>query len=388
MKTFVVRLTALPVVPWLAAAIVTVCGTGGATGSTFQVSGRYAEAPTASAYIEAIHDARSVIDSLMDAESIPGLSVAVGVGGTIVWSEGFGFADVENRVLVTPLTTFRIGSVSKTLTADAIAMLVQDGQLDLDARVQQYVPSFPTKRWPITTRLVGGHLAGIRHYRGNESVGEGQRSYADVVSSLSIFEDDSLLFQPGTQYSYSSYGWNLISAVVQGASGTRFLDFMDRRVFERLGMRHTVADHVDSIIAFRTRYYQRDFHGHVRNAQFVNNSYKWAGGGFLSTMEDLVQFGFAHLDTTYLRATTIALLWSSQHTADGSATNYGIGWRTYEDDRGRRVVGHGGSSVGGRTQFLMYPNEQVVVAVTANLSEASISEQFALRIAAGFLDAP
>lgn len=355
-------------------------------GAAAQNNGPYAEAPVANRYVPAIEAARHLIDSVMTAENIPGLSVAVGVDGDVVWSEGFGWADIENRVPVTPLTKFRIGSVSKTLTADAVGMLVEEGLLDLDVPIQTYVPSFPEKRAPVTTRQLGGHIAGIRHYRGTETVSEGQRAYRNVTTALRIFQDDSLLFEPGSDYSYSSYGWNLISAIVQSAAGERFLDFMDERVFERLGMRNTVADHVDSIIPFRTRFYTLDSGRSVRNAPAVNNSYKWAGGGFLSTMEDLVRFGFAHLDTTYLRAETVEMLWASQHTSDGEATGYGIGWRTVEDDAGRWYVGHGGSSVGGRTQFLLYPRERVVVAVTANSSQAPMSASLALRLVSGFVD--
>lgn len=343
-----------------------------------------AEAPTDRRYVEAVQAGREVINAFMHEHGVPGMSVAVGVDGDIAWSEGFGFADLENRVPVTPLTKFRIGSVSKTLTADAIARLVQEGRLDLDAPVQQYVPSFPEKRWPVTSRQIGAHLGGIRHYQGMESVTAGQRSYPNVLLSLRIFRDDTLLFEPGTQYSYSSFGFNLLSAVVQQAAGEPFLSYIDRVVFERLGMRHTVADYVDSIIPFRTRFYQQSGTA-TRNAFMVDNSYKWAGGGFLSTMEDLVTFAFAHQDPEYLDPATVRLLWTSQHLRDGSDVHYGIGWRVYEDDAGRRVVGHGGSSVGGRTQLVMYPDQGVVIAVTANLSEAPVSEAFAMAIVRGFL---
>lgn len=344
------------------------------------------EAPSDRRYVDPIAAGREAIVAFMEEHGVPGLSVAVGVNGEVVWSEGFGFADLESRVPATPLTKFRIGSVSKTLTADAIARLVQEGRLDLDAPVQQYVPSFPEKRWPLTSRQVAGHLGGIRHYQGMESVTEGRRTYPSVILSLRIFRDDTLLFEPGTQYSYSSYGYNLLSAVVQSAVAEPFLSYIDRVVFERLGMRHTVADYVDSIIPYRTRYYSRGRGGEgTRNAVFVDNSYKWAGGGFLSTPEDLVRFAFAHLDSTYLNPASVHLLWSSQHLRDGTDVHYGIGWRVNRDDAGRRIVGHGGSSVGGRTQLLMYPDQGVVVAVTANLSEAPVSVEFAREIAEAFL---
>jgi len=159
-----------------------------------------------------IDSARKLVAAFREARHIPGVSVAVGVGGRVVWSEGFGFADLEHRVPVTPATRFRIGSISKSLTAAALGQLYERGRLDLDAPVQRYVPSFPTKRWPITVRQLAGHIAGVRHYRGDEVLLN--RRFATVSAGLDIFDDDTLLFEPGTRYSYPSYGWNLLSAVV------------------------------------------------------------------------------------------------------------------------------------------------------------------------------
>ena len=317
-------------------------------------------------YSEAITQSRRVIRNLMATESIPGLTVAVMIKSEIVWSEGFGFADLEQRVPVTPLTKMRIGSVSKPITSAAVGLLMESGALDLDAPVQQYVPSFPVKRFPITTRLVAGHLAGIRHYRGNEM--ESAAYYPTVESGLDIFRDDTLLSAPGDHFSYSSYGWNLVSAVVEGASGEPFLDFMQREVFDALGLRHTTAEHMDSLIAFRTRYYQKAENGRVYNAPYVDNSYKWAGGGFISTAEDVVSFGDGILHNRLLRESTVDELFRSQRTNDGELTNYGIGWISGTDPQGRPVVGHTGGSVGGTTLFTIYLEEDLIVCVVSNLS--------------------
>ncbi len=316
-------------------------------------------------YAAAIAESRALIDALVERERIPGLAAAVLVDGRIVWSEGFGYADLENRVPVTPLTKMRIGSVSKPLTSVALGKLVEEGKLDLDAPVQRYVPSFPEKRYPITTRQAAGHLAGIRHYRGDEFLSHVR--YASVLDGLTIFADDSLLFEPGTDYAYSSYGWNLVSAVVEGAAGVPFLRYMREAVFEPMGLRHTVAGHTDSLIAYRTRFYARSGDGRILNAPYVDNSHKWAGGGFLSTAEDLVRFGDALLRGTALRPETVALLFASLETADGRKTNYGLGWRTGTDAEGRRTVGHSGGSIGGTTRFVIYPDDRVVVALICNL---------------------
>lgn len=335
------------------------------------------------AFAQAVADARVVSAALVEQANLPGLSVAVGIDGEVVWSEGFGYADVEHRLPVTPLTRFRIGSVSKPLTATAIGLLYERGALDLDAPVQQYVPSFPEKRWPITTRQLAGHIAGIRHYRGDEFLSA--RHYDGVLEGLEIFADDSLLFQPGTDYSYSSYGWNLISAVVQAASGVDFLTFMQDQVFGALDLRYTVPDQVDSIIPHRVGYYEHGEDGRLVNAPYVDNSYKWAGGGFLSTAEDLVRFGFRHIRDPYLRPETVELLFTPQRLTSGEDTGYGIGWRTTEDWFGRRAVGHTGGSVGGTTAFVTYPAEQAVVAVMANLSDAPGLSSLASALAEFFV---
>jgi serine beta-lactamase-like protein LACTB len=343
-----------------------------------------AEAPAPGRWAAAIDQGRATVAAVMAEHAIPGMSVAVLVDGAIAWSEGFGFADLEHRVPVTPLTRMRIGSVSKPVTAAAIGKLAEQGRLDLDAPIQRYVPSFPEKRWPITTRQLAGHLAGIRHYRGNEFYSRDR--YETVLDGLKIFADDSLLFEPGTDYHYSSYGWNLISAVIEGAAGEEFLSYMRREIFEPLGLRSIVAEHTDSIIEHRASFYERDRRtGGILNAPYVDNSYKWAGGGFISNTEDLVRFGWAHLAGGFLAPETVELLFTSQRTRSGELTNYGIGWRTGTDSAGRRWVGHTGGSVGGRAVLVIYPDHRVVVAALANLGSAPMTPELAERLAAPFI---
>jgi len=338
-------------------------------------------------YAEAIAESRALVREIMEEQGVPGASVAVGIGGEIVWSEGFGWADLEQRVPVTTLTRFRIGSVSKTLTATGLGLLMERGYVDLDLPVQSYVPDFPEKRWPVTTRQLGGHIAGVRHYRGQEMFSA--RRYPDVASGLEIFEEDTLLFEPGTAYSYSSYGWNLLSAVMEEASGVEFLAFMRDEVIEPLGLRHTVPDHTDSIIPDRTRFYERGPEGSVVNAPYVDNSYKWAGGGFLSTPEDLVRFGQAHMQPGFLRSETLEELMTPQTLRNGESTGYGIGWRTGTQEDGDRTLGHSGGSVGGTTLLLVVPSHDLVVAGVVNISGAAgaivnrVAEVFEAHLSGG-----
>lgn len=341
----------------------------GPQSSAAQTTRGLAEAPSYGGWAGAVDRSRDAILAQMAEQGIPGASVAVSVNGRIIWAEGFGWADVENKVGVDAHTKFRIASISKALTAAAVGQLVEAGRLDLDAPVQRYVPTFPEKpEGTVTTRLLGGHLAGIRHYKDMEFAN--RTHYDDVVDALEIFAGDPLQSAPGEKYSYSTYGWNLISAVVQNASGTRFLTYMTQHVLQPVGMTETVAEHADSLIGDRGSQYVRGEDGRLLNAPWVDNSNKWAGGGYLSTATDLVRYGSAYLDGSLLRPETVDLLWTPQKNAAGEDIVYGIGWFTGIQD-GKRMVWHTGGAVGGSTMLLIVPDDNIVVSILTNLENAS-----------------
>ncbi|RKG92363.1 class A beta-lactamase-related serine hydrolase [Corallococcus terminator] len=343
--------------------------------------------PSSSRHEARIQQARAFAQELLKGKQLPGLSVAVAHRGQILWSEGFGFADLEQSVPVTPLTRFRVGSVSKVLTAAAVARLVEDGRLDLDAPIQKYVPSFPVKPWPMTTRQLAGHLAGVRHYADkDEVIFKEAKHFSSITQALSLFQDDPLLYEPGTKYTYSSYGWNLVSAVVEGAAQEEFLRYLQRSVFEPLGMRHTLADHAQQLIAHRTRFYANGPMGTHQHAPHVDNSYKWGGGGLLSTAEDLVVFGSAHLQPGFLRKETLALLFTSQKLKSGKETGVGIGWRIGVSAQGRRILHHRGAIEGGRTMLMLFPDSQLVVALLSN-TYADFAEEQAAQLGELFMAA-
>jgi len=311
--------------------------------------------------------AHTLMQAFFDAGDTPGLAVSVGLNGTIIWSEGFGHADLEQLVKVDPARSkLRIGSVIKPMTAHAVAQLVQAGKLDLEAPVQTYVPGFPQKRGPITTRQLLGHLSGIRHYRGEEFLNRDH--YKSVTEGLVIFQDDPLVHMPGDSYLYSSYGYNLISAVIEGASGQTYLEYMSANVFGPMGMDSTVPDILAQVIPGRGRYYYKD-EGLLLNTPEVDNSYKWASGGVIGTAEDLVRFGFAQLDKNPVIDTVHSTFWVAQTTNAGEQTHYGLGWIIKTDAKGRQWIGHGGGSVGGTTQFWIHPDSGLVIAMISNLSD-------------------
>jgi len=190
---------------------------------------------------------------------------------------------------------------------------------------------------------------------------------------------------PGTKFSYSSYGFNLVSAVVESAAGEEFLSYMQGHVFTPLGLAHTAADQNTQIVEQRSRFYGLAKDGHAENAPYVDNSYKWAGGGFLSTAEDLVRFGSSVMEPGFLKAETLKTMFTPQKTKTGEATEYGIGWFIHKSQSGKLVYEHAGGSVGGTSQLILYPETHVVVALVTNLSDRrwkreeveSVAENFA-----------
>ncbi|HEY3864208.1 MAG TPA: serine hydrolase domain-containing protein [Verrucomicrobiae bacterium] len=306
------------------------------------------------------------------AGKVPGLSVAIGQDGKILWSECLGYADLEAKKPVTPRTLFRIGSVSKPMTAAGLMLLVEKGKVDLDADIHRYVPDFPEKGHVITTRQLAGHLAGIRHYKPGEFYMN--RHFNNARDGLRIFENDPLLSVPGQKYFYSSYGFNLISAVMEAAAGQDFLPYMQEAVWTPLDLTNTMPDDATRSIPERTHFYVAKAGGGFKLEPDVDNSYKWASGGFLSTPEDLVRFGSAHLQPGFLTSASLKALFTPQKTTDGKPTGYGIGWTIQRDKSGHRIWMHTGGSVGGTTVLMIQPDSGLVLAMTANCTDAPLNK--------------
>jgi CubicO group peptidase (beta-lactamase class C family) len=314
----------------------------------------------------AIMQARAIIQTEIEPK-VPGLSVAVTVDGKMVWSEGFGYADLSAKTPVTPETRFRIGSVSKPLTSVGLALLVERGALDMDAPIQKYVPDFPQKDAPITIHMLAGHLSGIRNYRGTEAVSN--KPYPDLRAGLKIFENDPLESLPGTKFHYASYNWNVIGVAMEAAAKQDFLTYMETAVFKPLGMDNTVPDLAGSVDPQRTQFYETDAAGKFIVAPKVNLSYAWPSGGFLSTSEDLARFGSALLRPDFLKPESHRLLFTSQKTADGKLTHYGVGWFV------GKIAFHGGDSIGGSAILMLVPSSRTVVAILTNRGHLAFEKE-------------
>jgi CubicO group peptidase (beta-lactamase class C family) len=346
-----------------------------------------------SKWTAAVEQARQAVRAHIVEKNLPGVSVAVGVDQRVVWTEGFGFGDIEKRTPVAPSHRFRIGDASIPITAAAVGLLLEQTRLNLDDEIQQYVPEFPKKPWPITLRQLMGHLAGIGNDGGDEGALFSQHCERPA-EGLEAFAGRALLFEPGTRFHYSRYSWILVSAAVERAAGEPFLSYMQKQIFEPLGMTGTVPDSASEIIpdaatSYFPRYAADPRYGEDLTRDIDLSCYAGAGA-LLSTPSDLVRFGLAINHGTLLQPATVALLQKAQRLPSGEETGYGLGWDLETvtlKGKPTPIVGHDGEVLGGMVASLAVLRDRgIVVAVISNISYSDTAGLAAKVLEAWTLD--
>ena len=322
---------------------------------------------------EKIKKIEQLISTEMARQSIAGLSVAVVTDNQLRWSNGYGFADVENFVPARAATVYRLGSISKPVTAVAVMQLAERGLLDLDAPVQKYCPAYPAKQWPVTTRHVLGHTSGIRHYNSDAEF-DSTRFYPTVTDGLAMFKDDALLHEPGAKYTYTTHGYTVLGCAVEGASGKKFTDYVRENILTPSGTQRMRADSVTDLIPGRAQGYRRNQDGSLRNSPLADNSYKIPGGGFVSTVEDLARFAAAVQTWKLVRRETAEQMFTKQKLRDNTETPYGLGWQIAAASDGQRVVSHGGAQQRVSTLLVLRPGQNFAVALMANVEGTRLGD--------------
>jgi serine beta-lactamase-like protein LACTB len=357
-------------------------------------------------WADAVQRGRQIMRAGLTEQNLPGLSVAVGVDGDIVWAEGFGWADLENHVPVAPDTGFRVADASKALTSAAVGLLLEKNTLHLDDEIQTHVPEFPKKQWPVTLRQLMAQVAGVPTDHGGEAPlsnassddGNPARRCERTVDGLQLdnFGERKLLFEPGTRYSPSSYAWILVSAAVEAAANEPFFAFMRTQVFEPLGMRDTTIDVATEVIPARATFYwplfglAGDTRYGPKPARVGDHSCYAGAAAFLSTPSDLARFGMGIQGGKLLKPGTVQQLQTPQRLAAGEETGYGLGWDLETlslAGQPTRMAGHGSKKefIGGTTYLMTFPERGIVVAVMSNISFAD-TKSIALNIAQVFAE--
>ncbi|TNC76603.1 hypothetical protein FHI69_13670 [Janthinobacterium lividum] len=311
----------------------------------------------------------------MDKARIPGVTVGFSQGD-VEWVKGYGYADLENRVPATARSSYRLASVTKPMTAVAILQLVEQGKIDLDAPVQTYVPYFPVKPFPVTVRQLLGHLGGIDAYR-NSKAEKHFKEHKDTRQSIAVFEQFDLIAEPGTRFRYTSYGYNLLGAVIEGASGESYGGYMRRHVWGPLGMDTIVMDDPDTVIAHRVRGY-RLAGKEWKNAEFVDISSRFSAGGTRASVPDMLAFGRGVHEGKILSAASVAAMVQPMATRAGRLMDYGMGWEVVPTG-GRYAIAHSGQQPETVTYLYSFPSRKLTIAVAANLERVN-PEAFVQRL--------
>lgn len=343
-----------------------------------------------SSYTEQIKISSKKLELLADSLNVPSVSIAIGVDNKIVWSEAIGYAELNNHIKATPKTTYRIGSTSKAVTSVAIMRLVQQNKLNLDQSISSIIPEYPSKDWEFTTRQLLSHTAGFPDYedlsiRGGFYTLLNFKQFNTVEESLTVFKDVPLLFKPGKQFRYNSFDVVLASRVIEIISEKDFLTYLEDDIFRMLNMDNSYGDHSIKKSEYEAAFYETSSNNKYRQWHTFgfphpnqNLSYKWAGGGLLSTPSDLVKMGNALLnDTTFVRPKVRNTFFEPQRLSNGEINEqkYALGWRSYYDYASEHLLGedkpvwlvhHGGVSKGSMNLLCLFPNEGVVIDVAIN----------------------
>jgi CubicO group peptidase (beta-lactamase class C family) len=341
------------------------------------------------------------MEQIRNDNDLPGLSVAVAVDGKIVFSEGVGYAELDNRTPATGRTVHNVGSVSKVLAVVGLMQLVEQGKVDLDATLQTYMPYYPEQPYPITVRHILTHTSGIRHYNGVEFGPHGLlrfRHYDSFEEATELWRDDPLMYEPGTAWLYSSHAHNLQHGIVEAVVDMGYEEYLRRFVWEPAGMMATQFDVPSRVVQNRGRGYDRDENGRFINATPEDPSYKYAGGGILSNVEDLVRFALAINAGRLLSEETIAEMYRPQIDPSimqlvpgGESVPLGhkqaLAWWIRTDQAGREYPSHTGTVKGTRSFLGNFHEQGVVVALQANALPFD-SARYGEAIAQMFFPAP
>jgi serine beta-lactamase-like protein LACTB len=331
---------------------------------------------------KSIDAARAAVREMLAANAVPAFSVAVVRGNELVWAEAFGKADLELDVTATPSHRFRLGSVSKVVVASLAGVLAARGVVDLDAPISRYLPDLPEPHRATTLRQLLTHRGGVRHYQPKDESLEApgpidRRAYKDNAEILAVFINDPLIAKPGETVAYSTFGYTLVSLVLEGAAKLPFLDLVQREISMPLALSSLGGDAPSSIVPNRVSgYHPGDkakwanppIVGPFANAPPANPMYKWAGGGLLATPTDIARFGAAHLAPGKIAQAALDLVLTVQTAATPHSPPLGLGWRIDEDSAKRRRWHHAGSQNGARAGLVVYPNEKLSIGVASNLT--------------------
>jgi len=294
----------------------------------------------------------------------PGAAVIVVQNGKTIFRKGYGLANVELEVPIKPEMVFRIGSITKQFTAVCILMLMEEGKISLGDDITKFLPDYPTQGHKITVEHLLTHTSGIKSYTSMPEWFPLWRKDLTLDELISIFKDQPMEFAPGDKWNYNNSGYVLLGAIIEKASGMTYEEFLNKRIFEPLGMKTACYDNTIRIIKGRVAGYQKGKNGY-ENAEYLSMSQPHAAGSLAMSVDDLLIWNQNLYSGTVLKPETMAKAHQGSFLNDGTKINYGYGWVSYDLD-GHKVLHHGGGINGFITEGVNLINDGIFVAIFTN----------------------
>ncbi len=316
----------------------------------------------------------SILNALPSQLQTVGASVSVHFDGKLVYAKGFGWQDRAKQINATERTVYRLGSISKPITATAAMQLWERKKLDLDCDIRKYVPEFPEKRWVVTARQILSHTSGIRHYDATDRDVFAHFDWSK--DALSLFGSSSLLFEPGSKYSYSTHAFTVLAAALEKIEGKSFPILMRQNLFRKIQgtLRCELPKSKDTN---QSSLYTNINGQQVDAGRREDNSWKFAGGGMEADVVTLGKFGTGLLKDSFFKSQTRDLMWSKTKLTNGNQSDYGLGFRV--GDNG--VVEHGGAQQGCRSLLYIDSKTKVVVVFMTNSGNSLNPRPLAVKLA-------
>ncbi|MEP2937106.1 MAG: serine hydrolase [Gilvibacter sp.] len=294
----------------------------------------------------------------------PGATAIIAKKGKVIYRKAFGMANLELGIAMKPDNVLEIGSMTKQFTAVAILMLEEEGKLNVTDPVTKFFSDYPTAGNTITIHHLLNHTSGIKSYTGMQSFMKEARTDMDPLTLIDVFKNEPMDFAPGEQWSYNNSGYIILGAIIEQVSGMSYEDFVQTKIFDVLGMKHSFYGSKSRLIPKRASGYQPTDSG-WQNADYLSMTLPYAAGSLMSTVDDLLIWQEALNDNKLIPRERLQKAFVNTKLNDGSNTNYGYGW-SVDEINDTPSIEHGGGIFGYTTYGLHVPSEDVYVAVLAN----------------------
>jgi len=304
-----------------------------------------------------------------------GASAGYAVKGDVVWQSAAGYADEDTKTFFEVQTKVRMASIAKPMTALAIMQLWERNEIDLDAPIQTYVPDYPKHpKTQISIRHLLSHTSGISGYK-NLKEQNSTTEYKSLTDALGIFKDRELIFEPGTKYSYTTYGYTVLGVIVERVSGMTFENYMQQHIWNVADMTNTGVVKFGAGLENASKIYRRKGgKGKAKKGVETNLSDRIPGGGLYTTVIDMLKFGNAVINNVFVKKETLDFM-REHHSLEKENNGYGFGWFLYgaKPNEGE-IIGHSGAQMGCSSQLLIVPEKGIVTVILANTSRVNVGE--------------